>query len=266
VLNSPLEKTNAMGLFDLFKGGNKGRGGHQSERPTSEAAVAAAKWAEKAGEKRAQNYDRQEALAALAEMGTAEAAAALLKRFTFKMDPSITDQEEKDTAYSGILQAGKAAIEPVRAFAAKAESLAWPMKILKDLLDENAYVEELILWLSRWDIEYAKFIDPKLQILSSLAEYKHEKIVESARRFLEDVDEEARFLAVGAVLAQDDSTITDPLLDALVQEESFRVKNKIVDGILAKGWRMPHERLVTVRKVLPSGYTVDAEGKLHKRE
>ena len=264
MLKTPLEKTSAMGLFDLFKGGSR-QGARDSEKPTS-AAVAAAKWAEKAGDKRAQNYDRQEALGALAEMGTAEAAAAILKRFTFKMDPSITDQEEKDVAYNGVLNAGKAAIEPVRAFAAKAESLAWPMKILKGLLDEDAFVEELTLWLSRWDTEYAKFIDPKLQILSSLAEYKHEKIMASAQRFLEDVDEEARFRAVGAVLAQDDPTSASALLDVLLQEESLRVKNKVVDGILARGWCVPEDRLATVRKALPSGYTVDAEGKLHKRD
>jgi hypothetical protein len=265
MLKSALEKANAMGLFDLFKGGTKQRTSRVSERPTS-AAVAAAKWAEKAGDKRAQNYDRQEALGALAAMGTAEAAAALLKRFTFNMDPSITDQEEKDVAYNGVLNAGKSAIEPVRAFAAKAESLAWPMKILKDLLGEDAYVEELTLWLSPWDTEYAKFIDPKLQILSSLAEYKHEKIMEAVQRFLEDVDEEARFRAVGAVLAQDDSSIVGALLDALAREESFRVKNKIVDGILAHGWRVPEERLAASRKALPAGYTLDAEGKLNKRD
>src|SRR5215470_10440294 len=131
-----------MGLFDRFKGGKK------------EKASPAAKWAEKAGDKRAQNYDRQEALQQLAEMGTADAVAALLKRFTFHMEPSITDQEEKDIAYRGVLHAGQEAIEPVRAFAAKAESLAWPMKIMKELVDENAYTEELLLWLSKWDTEY----------------------------------------------------------------------------------------------------------------
>jgi hypothetical protein len=199
-------------------------------------------------------------------MGTAEAAAALLKRFTFKIDPSITDEEEKDGAYNGVLNAGKAAIEPVRAFAAKAESLAWPMKILKDLLDENEYVEELILWLSRWDIEYAKFIDPKLHILSALAEYKHEKIMAATLPFLEDVNEEARFLAVGAVLAQDDEAAMGPLLDALVGEESFRVKNKIVDGLLARSWTVPDERRDAVRKALPAGYTINAQGTLRKRD
>jgi hypothetical protein len=254
-----------MGLFDIFKGGAKGGKTSRDGGKPSSAATAAAKWAEKAGDKRAQNYDRQEALANLAEMGTAEAAAALLKRFTFTMDPSITDQEEKDGAYNGILNAGKAAIEPVRAFATKAESLAWPMKILKDLLDEEAYVEELLLWLSRWDIEYAKFIDAKLQMLSALSEYKHEKIAAAVLRFLEDVNEEARFHAVSAALAQEDEACLAPLLDALVEEESFRVKNKVADGILTRGWVVPQDRREGVRKTLPAGYTVDGDGKLRKR-
>jgi hypothetical protein len=256
-----------MGLFDLFKGGTKKDAGgtRASERPTS-AAAAAAKWAEAAGNKRAQNYDRQEALQNLAEMGTPEAVTALLKRFTFKMDPSITDQEEKEIAYSGILKAGQAAVDPIRAFAAKAESLAMPMKLMEEILEPDAYIEELIVWLSRWDTEYAKFIDPKLAILSALAEHKHEKILEATRRFLEDVDEDTRFLAVGAVLAQDDPNIVGALLDVLAAEESFRVKNKILDGIRAHGWAIPEERRAAIRKALPAGYTIDGEGRLHKRE
>src|SRR5258708_23911547 len=122
-------------------------------------------------------------------MGTPEAAAALLKRCTFLIDPSITDQEEKDAAFRGILRAGDDAIEPVRSFAAKAESLAWPMKILKELLPEEEYVEELLLWLSRWDTEYAKFIDPKVQLLVELEEHKHEHIVAALAPLLEDVNE-----------------------------------------------------------------------------
>src|SRR3984957_18890039 len=183
-----------MGLFDLFKGGDAG---------TRPKANAAAKWADRV-DKRAQNYDRQEAIQALSELGTADAVAVLMKRFTFHMDPSITDQEEKDSAFRGILRAGKDAIVPVRAFAAKAESLAWPMKIMTELVGEEEYVEELLRWLARWDTEYAKFVDPKVQILAALEEHKHPDIRQGIERFLEDVYEPARFHTVSALLAQDD--------------------------------------------------------------
>src|SRR5580698_7569478 len=181
-----------MGLFDLFKGSPKADG-----KPRQKASPAA-KWADRV-ERRVQNYDRQEAIQALSEMGTPEAVQVLLKRFTFHMDPSITDQEEKDAAFRGILRAGRDAIEPVRTFAAKAESLAWPMKIIKELVDEGEYVDELLRWLSRWDTEYSKFVDPKVQILTALEEYKGDKIRESVERFLEDVNEPSRFHAVNAL-------------------------------------------------------------------
>ena len=252
-----------MGLFDLFKSG--GKQGRDEEGKGAGAAAAAAKWAEKAADKRAQNYDRQEAIAELAEMGTAESAAALLKRFTFNIDPSITDQEEKDGAYQGVLAAGQAAVLPVRSFSAKAESLAWPIKILKELLAEDAYVEELLLWLDRWDTEYSKFIDPKLQILAALEDFKQPTILPKVEPFLEDVNGDARYLAVGTVLSQDNESAIPALLRALEQEESLRVKNRILDGFASRGWIVPEEAVGQTRKALPPEYSVDASGRVVKR-
>src|ERR1700728_1865474 len=209
-----------MGLFDLFKGSRAGEGDKPKASP-------AAKWANVAGDKRAQNYDRQEALAQLAAMGTADAVPPLLRRFTFIMDPSITDQEEKEVAFSGVVRGGREAVEPIRAFVAKAESLAWPMRIMKEIVNEDEFVGELLLWLSKWDTEYAKFIDPKIQILVALEENHSPEVRSSVERFLLDVNEVARFHAVGAMLAQGDAAAIAPILDCLIDEESVRVKHRI---------------------------------------
>ena len=150
-------------------------------------------------DKRAQNYDRAEAIAMLAEIGTSESAAALLRRFTFTMDPSITDQEEKDVAAQASSLRDATRSSRFATFAAKAESLAWPMKILKELVDEDEFVEELLSLAREWDTEYAKFVDPKVQLLAALEEHKHEKIREAVEPFLEDVNETARFHAACAI-------------------------------------------------------------------
>jgi HEAT repeat protein len=247
-----------MGFLDIFKGGNKGDKGDKKGSP-------AAKWAEPAGNRRALNYDRQEAIQALAAMGTPEAVTALLKRFTFQIDPSITDQEEKDAAFRGILRAEREAIEPVRRFAARAESLAWPMRILKELLAEDEYVAELVLWLERWDTEYSKFIDPKIQLLIALEERKSDIIRPAVEPFLDDVNETARFHAVATLLAQEDKGALPALLNLLAEEESVRVKNKVADGIANRGWVIPEEARDAVRKTLPPSCTIDATGHLHKR-
>jgi hypothetical protein len=247
-----------MGLFDLFKGNPKA---DNKQRPKTSPA---SKWADRV-EKRVQNYDRQEAIQALSEMGTADAVQVLLKRFTFHMDPSITDQEEKDAAFRGILRAGRDAIEPVRAYAAKAASLAWPMKIIKELIDESEYTEELLRWLSTWDTEYSKFIDPKVQILTALEEHRHPRIREEVERFLEDVNEPSRFHAASTLLAQDDSAALPALVKLLVEEESVRVRTKVADGLAARAWTVPDENRSAVRKVLPGPFSIDASGRVIKR-
>ena len=247
-----------MGLFDRFRG----KSDKKTDRPKASPAD---KWAERARDRRAQNLDRQEALHALAEMKTPEAAAALLKRFTFKIDPSITDQEEKEVAFQGIVAAGTDAIEPVRQFAAKADSLAWPMRILKELLSEEAYIDELVDWLSRWDTDYAKFIDPKLQLLVALEDHKNAKIREAVEPFLSDVNETARFHAVATSLAQEDSACLTPLLSTLKDEESFRVKKKICDGLSLRRWSVPDAEREAVQKALPLEYALTADGRITSR-
>jgi HEAT repeat protein len=245
-----------MGLFDRFKSGGADKKGAGKASP-------AAKWADRM-EKRAQNYDRQEAIAALSEMGTADAVELLLRRFTFHMDPSITDQEEKDAAFRGILRAGAVAIEPVRAFAARAESLAWPMKIMKELVGEAEYVEELLRWLSAWDTEYAKFVDPKVQVLAELEEKRHPRIASEVERFLEDVNEPARFHAAGTVLAQADEAALPALVSLLVSEESVRVRSRIAEGLAARGWAIAADERDAVRRALPASFSLDAAGRVVK--
>lgn len=247
-----------MGLFDLFK--SKSSEGGERKKPS-----AAAKWAEAAGSKRAQNYDRQEAIHELSKLATADAVAALLKRFTFSIEPSITDQEEKELAFDGILKAGKDAIEPVRAFAAKAEGLRYPLRILKEILDEDELIDELIVWLSRWDTEYAKFIDPKLQLLEELSEHESPKIRPAVEPFLEDVNEPARFNTVMALLAQKEPEATLPLVKLLLDEESVRVRTKIADGLCALGWPVPEDERAAARKALPPQFNVNGQGLVTKR-
>lgn len=247
-----------MGLFDIFKGSSK-----NEDRPRK--SNAAAKWADAAGSKRAQPYDRQEALQELGKLGTPEAAEALLRRFNFATEPSITDQEEKELAFEGILKIGKDAIEPIRAFAAKAESLRWPLRILKGTLEKDELIGELIVWLSKWDTEYAKFIDPKLQLLEELTEYEDARIREAVEPFLQDVNEPARFNAAMAVLAQKDAQSLPALLALILDEESVRVRTKVADGLANFGWEIAEDQRDAVRKILPPQFGVNGSGLVTKR-
>jgi hypothetical protein len=221
-------------------------------------------------DKRAQTYDRMEALHTLADMKTADAAAALLPRFKYAIDPSITDQEEKDVAFVGVVAAGKDAVPHIVEFCEQADGrgwpLTWPIKILGEILEDDEYREELIELLGNFDTEYARNVDPKLQIILALEELVHEDVRIAVEPFLEDVNETIRFHAVETTFKQSDPQSLEPLLKLLETEESVRVKNKIAEGLMFRGWVIPEAQRADVKKWLSdtSGYFLGDTGKVEK--
>lgn len=227
-----------MGLFDLFK-----KSGDGEAKPKSQKELA--RLTRLVGNKLAQDLDRQEAINTLAAMENADGARALLKRFDFNMDPSITDQDEKENAARGIVAAGEQALGPVRDYCLRAESISWPLKILRQIVAEEHFVDELLELLEQFDTEYMRNPEPKIQLVTALEQYKSDDVRLVVERFLTDVNENVRFHAVGTVFAMDDKESLEPLLEALEEEESLRVKNRIAGGIEQRSWEVPdglHER------------------------
>jgi HEAT repeat protein len=252
-----------MGLFDFLKKGS-------NPPPPAGAAPLNKKIAGHAkvvGDKRAQTYDRAEAIQALADARSADAAAALLRRFTFSIDPSITDQEEKESAFQGIVGAGPEVVPAVRAFCARAEVLTWPLKILRVLLDDATYNQELLALAETFDTEYSRNVEPKLQVVSALAEVRSEPARKAVERFLSDVNETVRFHAVASTFAQDDEESVPALLEMIASEESVRIKNKVAEGLSQKGWRVPEADRDKARASLQDAYewSIGPDGALLRR-
>jgi hypothetical protein len=223
------------------------------------------KHAERAGNKRAQAPDRAESIHALGKIATSgdaaerqPAVAALLTRFTFYVDPSITDGEEKDAAFRWICDAGEVAVGPVLDAMRKQESLSWALKCLAALVPEERVVEEMLALLVKMDTEYARDPQRKIGLLSALEEKRHPKIAEAVSRFFADVNETARFHAVGAALGQDElESVLGPLLDMLAEEESVRVKARALEGMSEKGLSLG-DRVAKI--ALPTGWHADTKG------
>jgi len=248
-----------VGLFDFLRKSNPPPGRAPADKKVAGPARIVA-------DKRAQTYDRLEALQQLADMKTVEAAAALLKRFTFSIDPSITDQEEKELAFQGIISAGKDAVDAVVEFCAKAENLTWPLKILHELLDDEEYRDELTELLGRFDTEYARNVEPKIQLIAALEEVVADEVLEAVTPFLEDVNETVRFHAVQTVFAQNKSAVVPALVKLLAEEESVRVKNKVAEGLLFRNWEIPTDLRSTAAEALrdAGGYSIGSDGKVVK--
>jgi hypothetical protein len=238
-----------MGLFDFLskKEGAAPKKASSKELVRLEKLVA---------NKLSQNYDRQEAIEELGKMATAESAAVLLKRFNWSMDPSITDQDEKESSARGIAAAGEKALDPIREYCKKAESLTWPLKVLKEIVPRERFAEELLAVLDLFDTDYVRNAQPKVQLIAMLEEYPSEDVRVAVEPFLQDASEPVRFTAVATIFAMNDSAVVPSLIAALEQEESLRVKNRIAQGLGERGWAVPEELAETCRKALPEDFSL----------
>ena len=218
------------------------------------------KHAERVANKRAQAYDRWESIQALAGMKSKDAAGALLPRFTFYVQPSITDQEEKDATFNALVETGEPAIEPVVAFMRKAESISWAIKILDKIAPPELVVGELLAILSTMDTEYERNPERKNQILTTLSERKDPRIEAGVVRFLGDMNETVRFNTVAALSAQEAvASQSQAIIACFCTEDSVRVRNRILDALsAAKVSVSPQEDQVKQR--LTQGYALDGSG------
>src|SRR5256886_17501424 len=109
-----------MGLLDLL-----GIGGSKEERQ----ARSVAKLQKKATEKYGPPENRQGAIEELGEMRTPRAIEALLMRYTVRVEPGITDDEEKQRVLALVHQAGAAIAVPVlRKFILGPDGISLPLK------------------------------------------------------------------------------------------------------------------------------------------
>jgi HEAT repeat protein len=237
-----------MGLFDFL--GKKKQGGEASEREVQrfERIVAS---------KLSQNIDRQEAIEALSKMGTRASTAALLKRFDWVMDPTILDSEEKDAALAGVVRAGEEAIEPIRAYCRKSESLLWAIRGLGKIVPAERLAEELLALLDQFDTEYIRNPEPKIQLITELSHHPTEDVRIAVEPFLNDASEPVRFAAATTLFALNLSESAQSLVAALETEESLRIKNRIAQGLLDRRWPVPDDQLTTCKQALPSEFRLD---------
>src|SRR5256712_3697841 len=193
-----------MGLLDLL-----GIGGSKEERQ----ARSVAKLQKRATEKYGRRENRQGAIEELGELRTPRAIEALLMRYTVRVEPGITDDEEKQRVLALVQQAGSSIAVPVlKKFILGRDEISWPLKALSDLLPETEVVAFLIEALRKAAGEYSRVPEKKVLLLHALAQHRSGEAVPTALPFLEDMDDEVQIAAAQAMAVQKDERAREPLI------------------------------------------------------
>src|SRR5437870_2590401 len=221
----------------------------------------------KASEKYGPPENRQGAIEELGEMKTEAAVDALLMRFTIRIDPGITDDEEKARVRALIVQAGEAALPAVKRFILNRDEISWPLRALSDLLPEAEFVKFLIEVARKAAAEYSRVPEKKVLLLHAFAQHKSPEISAAVLPFLEDMDDEVQIAAAEVIAKQQDTAGREPLIQHFLKAHegsNARVRESLA-GILAdSGWDVKGYT-PKVEAALPQGYKLDSRGKLARK-
>jgi HEAT repeat protein len=211
--------------------------------------------------------NRQGALTRLNEIRSPEAFAGMLQRFTVRVEPGITDDEEKQYVYECLVGAGSAAVDPIKAFIEKSEQPTWALKALDQLVPQAAVVDTILSALEREGAEYTRDPEKKVTLLRHLEPIEDERIAPRVVPYLGDMSEDVRVSAVAVLAARAQESTREPMIQALIQaqaESSERLKRAIAEALVKTGFSVKGQT-PAVQAALPTGYTIDKDGHVKTR-
>jgi HEAT repeat protein len=222
-------------------------------------------------EKYGPSENRQKAIEQLGEMGTPEALLGLCERFTVLSDPGITDGEEKERALRILIDAGAAAVDPVREFVRREESgVSWGLRALAEI-ESAAKVNDFVLAeLARLSREYSRDPDKKLVLLTWLVEHRGELPAEPVQAallpLLEDFSDDVRIAALRALTAlAPGEPVRDALIELLLRDtDNARVRGDVLEALARMGADVKGHR-PSVEPLLVDPFYLDREGNVKKR-
>ena len=221
----------------------------------------------KAMEKFGPPENRQGAIEELGELHTEAAIDALLMRYTIRVDPGITDDEEKARVMALIIQTGATALPPVKRFILGRDEISWPLRALSELLPEAEVVKFLVEVAHKVGSEYSRVPEKKVLILHALLAHKAPEITPAVLPFLEDMDDEVQIAAAEVIARQQEAAGREPLIQHFLkahETSNARVREALA-GILAETPWDVKGYTPKVEAALPPAYKLDSKGKVQRK-
>ena len=196
---------------------------------------------------RAMKEDRWLALTALAEHAEPDyAVPALLARFEHNLDNGILDTREKEQAVKSIMSYPvETALPIVKKHLKRTAHIAWPVKILLRLTDEQEVVVALYDCLDFSDVDFDRDkIDKNYDLLTHLHDFDVSTLSKNILHFLDDKDERVRFATAGILIKQNADYVAEALEKFLADDsaENTRIRQIVLDAFVNMKWSIKNKR------------------------
>jgi len=209
-----------------------------------------------------QTHERIRMIELLAEMGTDESIFGILKRFTFRTEASIVDEDEKELAYKYLVRAGASAVLPIERFVDGHDAVYWPIKALHEIAGIDAAVDLLLKVLDRSQERSGRTNEQKIQLVSNLRDFSHPRVLERLQLLVGDEDEDVRIMAMDGLLTYGEDVALQPAVRLLLDsEESAKVKMVLLEQLIDSGWSLSTwKEQFEEQDLLPYPYRIGANG------
>lgn len=194
----------------------------------------------KATNKLSQQVDRWAALEKLKEDGGDEALFGLCKRFGITSMKGVEDEAEKNWVVDTLVGLGDKALPPLVRYMAKAEQLAFPLRVLERVAPREKVLEVADSLFASEPPGYVRMPERRIDLIRWFSEWKpatDDEVVARLSPYVADFDENSRFAAIDGMAGRDPAKIGPPLIAALIrpEEESGRIKRTIVEVLEKSG-------------------------------
>lgn len=249
-------------LSRIFGRGDDVQAGQDQARKVSPQI---ARLTRKVENKFGQAQDRQMAIDQLAQIGSGEAVEALLKRFSFRIEQTIGDEDEKNTVFNHLVALGPTSVEPILAYLRTENAPYWPTKALRQIVGDDATVAYLLGIIREMEAIFDRDINRKIELVSNLCEFNHPDVIAALFEFAKDENEEIRVRAVEAMAHMGNEELCEVMVDRLMdQSETQRMRIAILNLLADRKWKVK-SRKEEIRKVLPESFWIDDVGTIRAR-
>ena len=216
--------------------------------------------------KHAQSVDRFAAMEKLGKDGSEDALYALTKRFSFKYDKTIEDQQEKQWVVDTLVSKGQASLSAVRRYMKESASLHYPLIVMGRVAPIETCLEIIDEILATEPPGYTRDPERRTDLIAWLGECDEATSEQVTRRcipYLADFDENVRYKAVDSIALKPHESAAGPLVDALVreEEESRRLRVRIAEVLAENQWDLG-EKKSDVSAMMEPGKPLD-QFKMH---
>ena len=213
-----------------------------------------------------QTVERKRAAELLADMGTDEALYGLLKRFTFRTEASIVDEDEKRLVFELVVGAGEAAIAPIERFVSEHDAVYWPLKALGELAGLEAAVALLLRALDKASSVDLRRNEQRAQLVANLRDFPHPDIQSRLATLCHDDDEQVRTMALDGIMTYGKDVALPLIMERVLHpDETAAVRAVLFEQLVDSGWDLkPWKAQVLEREVLPAFYRIGGKGVLER--